>query len=49
MATEASGAIVSEMTLPANQSGVPMTYAVYGRQYIVMATGARNHPGLSSH
>ncbi len=29
---KATGAIVYQMTLPANQSGVPMTYAVYGRQ-----------------
>ena len=42
---KATGAIVSQMTLPANQSGVPMTYAVYGRQYIVVATGAKDHPG----
>jgi quinoprotein glucose dehydrogenase len=42
---KSTGAIVSQMTLPANQSGVPMTYAVYGRQYIVVATGARDHPG----
>ncbi len=42
---KASGAIVSQLTLPANQSGVPMTYAVYGRQYIVVATGAKDHPG----
>jgi len=42
---KATGAILSQMTLPANQSGVPMTYAVYGRQYIVVATGARDHPG----
>lgn len=42
---KATGAIVYEMTLPANQSGVPMTYAVDGRQYIVLAAGAKNHPG----
>jgi quinoprotein glucose dehydrogenase len=42
---KATGAIISQLTLPANQSGVPMTYAVYGRQYIVVAAGARDHPG----
>jgi quinoprotein glucose dehydrogenase len=42
---KATGAIVSQMTLPANQSGVPMTYAVYGKQYIVVAVGAKDHPG----
>jgi quinoprotein glucose dehydrogenase len=42
---KATGAIISQMTLPANQSGVPMTYAVYGRQYIVVAAGAKDHPG----
>jgi quinoprotein glucose dehydrogenase len=42
---KATGAIIHQMTLPANQSGVPMTYAVYGRQYIVVAAGARDHPG----
>ncbi len=40
-----TGAIISQLTLPANQSGVPMTYAVYGRQYIVVAIGAKDHPG----
>jgi quinoprotein glucose dehydrogenase len=42
---KATGAIVHELTLPANQSGVPMTYTVDGRQYIVVPTGAREHPG----
>jgi len=42
---KATGAIISELTLPANQSGIPMTYAVDGRQYIVVPAGARNHPG----
>ena len=30
---------------PANQTGLPMTYAVEGRQYIVIAIGAPDHPG----
>jgi quinoprotein glucose dehydrogenase len=42
---KATGAIVNQMTLPANQSGVPMTYALHGRQYIVVPTGAKDHPG----
>lgn len=36
--------IVSEFQLPANQTGVPMTYMVGGKQYIVVAVGARNQP-----
>jgi quinoprotein glucose dehydrogenase len=40
-----TGEIIHELTLPANQSGVPMTYAVNGRQYIVVAVGARGVPG----
>ncbi|MBX5462852.1 MAG: PQQ-binding-like beta-propeller repeat protein [Steroidobacteraceae bacterium] len=42
---KATGAIIHELTLPANQSGVPMTYAVNGRQYIVVAVGAKGSPG----
>jgi quinoprotein glucose dehydrogenase len=42
---KATGAIVSELTLPANQSGAPMTYEVDGRQYIVLAAGAKGSPG----
>ena len=42
---KATGAILHEFTLPANQSGVPMTYSVDGRQYIVIAVGARGVPG----
>lgn len=40
-----TGEVLFEFTLPANQSGVPMTYAVDGRQYIVVAVGARGHAG----
>ena len=49
-----TGEIVSELELPANQSGVPMTFllpvddALEGepreRQYIVVAVGAPNFP-----
>jgi quinoprotein glucose dehydrogenase len=42
---KASGAMLHELTLPANQSGVPMTYEIDGRQYIVVAVGAKNFPG----
>lgn len=40
-----TGEVLFEFTLPANQSGVPMTYAVDGRQYVVVAVGARGHAG----
>ncbi len=39
-----TGEVVSELALPANQSGLPMSYLVDGKQYIVVAVGARNHP-----
>jgi quinoprotein glucose dehydrogenase len=42
---KATGAILHELTLPANQSGVPMSYEVDGRQYIVVAVGAKGVPG----
>ncbi|MEP7244181.1 MAG: PQQ-binding-like beta-propeller repeat protein [Gammaproteobacteria bacterium] len=42
---KATGAILHEFTLPANQSGVPMTYAVDGRQYVVVAVGAKGAAG----
>jgi quinoprotein glucose dehydrogenase len=35
---------VSEFKLPFNQSGIPMTYAISGRQYIIVAVGARLQP-----
>ncbi|MBS1542308.1 MAG: pyrroloquinoline quinone-dependent dehydrogenase, partial [Bacteroidetes bacterium] len=40
-----TGDIVAEIELPANQSGMPMTYAINGKQYIVLAVGAQDHPG----
>ena len=40
-----TGAIVSEFTLPGNQNGVPMTYMINGRQYIVVAVGAKGMAG----
>jgi quinoprotein glucose dehydrogenase len=39
-----TGDVVFEFTLPANQSGVPMTYMVNGRQFIVVAVGAPGVP-----
>ena len=39
-----TGEIISEFTLPANQSGIPMTYMVNGRQLIVLAVGAQGVP-----
>lgn len=40
-----TGQIVWEFTLPANQSGVPMSYMADGKQYIAVPVGAPNHPG----
>jgi quinoprotein glucose dehydrogenase len=42
---KATGEIISTLELPANQSGLPMTYSVNGKQYIVLAVGADGHPG----
>jgi quinoprotein glucose dehydrogenase len=39
-----TGEIISEFKLPANQSGIPMTYMVNGRQLIVLAVGAQGVP-----
>ncbi|MXX55173.1 MAG: pyrroloquinoline quinone-dependent dehydrogenase [Gemmatimonadetes bacterium] len=41
---KASGEMLAEIELPANQTGLPMTYMHEGRQYIVVAVGARRHP-----
>ena len=40
-----TGEILAELELPANQSGVPITYMHEGKQYIVLAVGAAGHPG----
>ena len=40
-----TGDIIAEIELPAYQTGVPMTYMVDGRQFIVVAVAGRNHPG----
>lgn len=39
-----TGAIVHELELPASTTGVPMTYLVDDKQYILVATGARGTP-----
>ena len=39
-----TGAILHEMALPASTTGIPMTYAIEDRQYIVVAIGARGTP-----
>jgi quinoprotein glucose dehydrogenase len=41
---KATGAIVSEMQIPANVTNVPMTYMVGGKQYIVVAVAAVGKP-----
>ena len=40
-----TGELVAETELGMNQTGVPMTYAINGRQYIVVATGAPGRAG----
>ncbi|HEY7172431.1 MAG TPA: pyrroloquinoline quinone-dependent dehydrogenase [Vicinamibacterales bacterium] len=40
-----SGETIFEFKLPANQSGIPMTYSVGGRQFIVVPAGAPGSPG----
>ena len=42
---KATGEVLAEIELPANQTGLPMTYMHEGRQYIVVAVGARRHAG----
>jgi len=39
-----TGAIVSEFKLPSNQSGIPMTYMLNGKEYIAVAVGGRSQP-----
>jgi quinoprotein glucose dehydrogenase len=40
-----TGETLFEFKLPANQSGIPMTYLAGGKQYIVLAVGAVGVPG----
>lgn len=39
-----TGAILHEMELPSSTTGIPMTYMIEDRQYIVVAVGARGYP-----
>ena len=39
-----TGKTIFEMELPGNETGLPMTYMAGGKQYIVVAVGARNFP-----
>lgn len=39
-----TGAVLDEMQLPAMATGIPMTYMVDGRQFIVVAVGATGVP-----
>jgi quinoprotein glucose dehydrogenase len=39
-----TGAVLYEFALPASTTGIPMTYMVDDRQYIVVAVGARGTP-----
>jgi quinoprotein glucose dehydrogenase len=39
-----TGSVIHEMALPASTTGVPMTYMIEDRQYIVVAIGARGTP-----
>ena len=41
---KATGKVVHQMELPSGTSGVPMTYLVNERQFIVVAVGGRGHP-----
>ncbi|HEX4997945.1 MAG TPA: PQQ-binding-like beta-propeller repeat protein [Terriglobia bacterium] len=41
---KATGKTLYEMELPANETGIPMTYLANGKQYIVVAVGRRNFP-----
>ncbi len=40
-----TGEILTEVDMGVRQSGVPMTYAINGKQYIVVAAGAANQAG----
>ena len=41
---KATGSVIWEMELPSGTTAGPMTYVVKGKQYIVVAVGARDHP-----
>lgn len=42
---KATGEVIAEVDLGLRQSGVPMTYAIDGQQFIVVAAGAENRAG----
>ena len=37
---KATGAVLAEFVLPDHATGVPMTYAIDGKQYVVVAVGS---------
>src|SRR5262245_6324847 len=39
-----TGKTIFEMELPGNETGLPMTFMANGKQFIVVAVGARNFP-----
>jgi quinoprotein glucose dehydrogenase len=39
-----TGKMIHQMELPAMTTGIPMTYMVKGKQYIVVAIGAQGVP-----
>ena len=39
-----TGEVIHEMELPASTTGVPMTYMLEGKQYVVVAIGAAGFP-----
>jgi quinoprotein glucose dehydrogenase len=41
---KATGAVVSEMPIPANVTNIPMTYMADGKQYIIIAVAAADKP-----
>ena len=41
---KATGKTLHEMKLPANETGIPMTYLAHGKQYIVVTVGNRDFP-----
>jgi quinoprotein glucose dehydrogenase len=41
---KATGKVVWETQLPAGTTGAPMSYLYQGKQYILVAVGAKDHP-----
>jgi quinoprotein glucose dehydrogenase len=39
-----TGALIADIALPGNASGVPMTYLVDGKQFIVLPIGGAGQP-----